>query len=159
MQDEKFPVLINLWVVANSHERVTRGSNSNDPWSSEDTHTSWSVTGIRMSSPYASYGDITADFEVKQGDVLHLVYAIYSTGNSFGMAENGRIDYITVHKDRSIAEMNAEVLRTKKQDEHYSDWNAIIHTDSGILIPYHVPWLGYFESLTGVYVVGLTVEK
>lgn len=153
------PALARLNVITNSYENTTREASTDDRWDRGNTHTSWSVNGLRLVDQ--EYSDVTADFEVKEGDTVYLVYAIYSTGDSFGHDENSRIEYITVHKDRSIAEANERALngKTSNQDKNGKyDWSINLQTDSGIVIPYFVPWLGYFESLSGVHVESFVVE-
>jgi hypothetical protein len=153
------PVLCRLEVVNDHYSHTTRHPDTNDRWDRGNTHSNWTVSGLRLTN--REYGDVTADFEVMAGDVLYMVYAIYSTGDSFGRDENGRIDYITVHKSGEIARANEKALNAKttlKGKNGDYEWNVNLQTDSGIVFPYHVPWLGYFESLTGVYVEAFEVR-
>jgi hypothetical protein len=152
------PAICRLDVTTNCCGGSSRES-SNDGWDRGDTYTQWTVNGLRLTN--REYGDVTADFEVQAGDTVYLVYAIYSTGDSFGHDTNANIEFITVHKDRAIAEANERALNGKTtylvKGGNY-DWNVNLQTDTGIVFPYHVPWLGYFESLTGVYVESFTVQ-
>jgi hypothetical protein len=149
-----------LEVISSGYGDTTRAPATDDRWDRGDTSTHWVVSGLRLTN--RAYGDVTADFEVKPGDVLYLVYAIYSTGDSFGRDTNARIEYITVHKDYEIAKANEQVLRGKTSSRNKRgdyEWSVNLQTDSGIVFPYHVPWLGYFESLSDIYIESYTVEQ
>jgi hypothetical protein len=146
-------ITTDLEVIAQSFNHSSREPDHYSEWDRGTTWTDWTVSGIRLA---ARYPDITVDFQVKPGEVVHLIYATYSTGDSFGRDENGRIDYILVHKNRELAEKNVELLRAKtNKDQNYT---VNLTTDTGIVIPYYVPWLGYFQSLTDVYVEAFLVK-
>lgn len=139
-------------------EHTTRSPTTDDRWDRGDTRTAWSIHGVYLDER----GDIFADFAISEGDTVHIVYAIYSTGDSFGRNESGCLEFFTVHRDLARAEANADILRAQSSDRtnfggSYNTGAALM-TDNGLRLVTHVPWLGYFESLDEVcvetYVVG-----
>lgn len=149
-----------LRVDRDSQVHITRQADPNERWDADDTCTNWNVERLYLISIDGD-GDVIADFAVSAGDLLYLVYAVYSTGNSFGSDTNAAIDFISVHRTEEQAKAVQQVLRDKKSkyDKRGNfDWTALIPLDSGVIFPYHCPWLGYFESLTDVYVKSFVVE-
>lgn len=133
-------------------ERRTRAPATDDQWDRGDTRTSWQINEIHLDER----GDILADFPIEEGDSVHLVYAVYSTGDSFGRSESGCMEFFTVHRDLARAEANAEILRAQNSDRVSFGgtfvMEAALTTDAGLLLVTRVPWLGYFESLEEVCV-------
>lgn len=81
---------------------------------------------------------------VKVGDVAYLVWAQYSTGDSFGR-DGGQYTLLDVALTREEAEVAKKFYDEATHDGSY-----------GAKAPY-LPWFGYFESLDFVRVDGLVV--
>jgi hypothetical protein len=70
-----------VYVVTDSRTQVTRQRDYEDEWDRDDTYTSWSVNGVLLSKGDRwDTGEVPVDFDVKPGDTVYLLYAIYSTG-------------------------------------------------------------------------------
>lgn len=89
--------------------------------------------------------------EVGVGDQLFVIVAEYSTGDSFGHDENACIEVITAHRYREVAEHNCNILR------NINEFSADIFLDDGRIFKTHIPWTGYFESLTEIHLLERTV--
>ena len=133
--------------VDHDHESwVTGEADPADEWSKERSATIWSVNGLAIRPD----GQVAADFPVSPGDTLHLVYATYSTGDSFCSHQGEGIEFFTVHKDKARTERNAAVLRAwpNARKEHWDDSDALaadvgpgqLMTDGGVALPVQVPW-------------------
>lgn len=120
------------------HGHTTRECDHTDSWDRGDTSTTWYVTGVKLVDK-VGYKVIAYPGELKPGDTINLLYAVYSTGDSFGSDEDGSIEFISVHKDAELAFKN----KTKLKNDH----DTIIH-DDGTEEKIYVPWNGYFESLS-----------
>ena len=83
------------------------------------------------------------DFDVNVGDTVYIVWAIWSSGNSFGWAHNGRAEVICVFKTLEKAEDAEKALKTA---------NNLIITESGEPLNYYRPWDSYFENLESIRV-------
>jgi hypothetical protein len=71
------------------------------------------------------------DEECNIGDKIYLVWATYSTGDSFG-SDGGQYELLSVTKDKQTAE---------EKEAYY-----------GNIDDFSVPWIGYFESLEGIHI-------
>lgn len=161
---------IGLTVHHNRHSEVTYEANPDDEWSRDSTTSSHSVDGISLASEYP---DVTACFPVKDGDTIYLLYAVYSTGDSFGHDENSSIAYIDVFKTYEKAEKAAKDIRmhanwfkgvhgfvvpSKEEKKKYaSDYQVDIKRENGKTMDVFAGWNGYFESLSYVQVESFVV--
>jgi hypothetical protein len=130
------------------------GSSPDDRWSRDSTSTTWTVKGVSIGE---DHNRLSLPGTVEQGDVVWLVYAVWSDGDSFGRDDGARIEFITVHRDEVIARANALVLSDVDEDAGYGQ-RVMLRLDDGTEMPYTIPWLGYFERLDYVrcerFVVG-----
>ena len=140
--------------IFDGYKEVTRESDPDDRWDRDDT--AFILTNIRVeptdedqgNSPYNVFGySRVFDFSVPD-DVtkVHLVFAEYSTGDTFGH-EDGQIVVFEAFTEDYQANHLAQRLR---EATGYS-----IGNDHGE--DYYVPWNGYFESLSEVRVVELSL--
>lgn len=134
------------------------------------------INGIALGE---SYGDIETAFDVHSNVPYYLLYAIYSTGDSFHY-EEGHVEFIDLYTQREVAEENmkrieahAELYKlcnsrnygeklTREQREQCKKFNAysvvlLFETQDGATIEHkiHVPWNGYFERLSHVTIEGV----
>lgn len=107
--------------------------------------------------------------KLREGKNYFILYAIYSTGDSFSSDEDGGIEFIAAFSNRNLAKENKE--RLKKHHEAVCNWNGNYTSRSKkkneklkkvtphlttILghdhqaIELHIPWHGYFERLTSI---------
>jgi len=98
------------------------------------------------------YGE-PIDFEVENGEEVFVVWAEYSTGDSFGRS-SGSFDVVTVYKSEDKANKAAKILTSPVSDgkDYYESWTVELTTEGGSLLKYNRPWMGYFEHLEGVNV-------
>jgi hypothetical protein len=137
-----------LRVIHESYTYKTREPNSDDDWDRGDTHTDHTVNGLVIGedSNCLSLADVAV------GDKIWLVYAIYSTGDSFGHDSNEQIEFFTVHRNEEVARYNARVLEGFDSNADYNRRNKFfLSLDDGTQFQTVPPWCGYFESLSAVY--------
>jgi hypothetical protein len=127
-----------------------------DRWDRASTYTSWRVEGVELSDS-DKYQAMQVDFPVKIGDKVWALYAVYSTGDSFGHDDGRNLELISFHKKESVARSNYETLIKRKPGD--VKFSAKIKTDSGKQIDFYVPWDGYFESLDYLELESFKVEK
>ena len=87
---------------------------------------------------------IEIPFEFNKDEPLYLLWAEYSSGNSFGSSINEFIDVIGIYKTYK------KVKRRKKLLYNFTEkmGNSVqLITELGSKYHYHIPWFGYFESL------------
>lgn len=132
-------------------EEISREPYEDDEWDRGDTYTSWTLEGCSIKEE-GEYFDVIAPFEVKSGDRVIVVYAIYSTGDSFGRAEGACKEVIDVFKDINKASdcVRAVEKTYKSWDDHTEKKVEWIREDGSEGKLDYVPWNGYFESLDSV---------
>ena len=125
-------------------------------WGSWEENTCNHVEGIRLAKEN-DYSDVVADFEVKSGDIVYLVFAEYGSGDSFGHS-SGNIEYIAVFKTKEKADFLKYSLEQREKKKDDNKFTFEYETESGTIIQNHCPWDGYFERLEGITVIDLIVE-
>ena len=119
------------------------GSREDDDYSRDSTSTTWNVSGVFLGE---DHNRLSLEGEVQAGDVVWLVYAVWSDGDSFGRDDGARIDFISVHRSELIARENADRLLDVDSDTEWGH-RVPLELDDHTILDYTVPWLGYFESL------------
>lgn len=123
-----------------------------EQWGRRDCmSTSHDIRGLRI---VRNYGDVIFPGIVKNGDQLYLLYAIYSTGDSFGFDE-GSITFIDVFKSKEKADAAyAAVAKGKKVESPYggspSDGYEYLNEAGTLVKCGFAPWAGYFERLSSL---------
>lgn len=87
---------------------------------------------------------IVVGADVKAGDTVYILWAQYSTGDSFHN-EYGRYDMIAGFVSSEVAQDNARRARNSRLSrDNHTGWDMNIKLDDGTTFNYHIPWLGYF---------------
>lgn len=136
-----------IHVIDESRTEVTRDRDTSDKWDGDDTHTDHDVIGFKISN--GTYFDLIVDFEPKASTDYYLLYAVYSTGNSFSHSAGSGIEYYGLYTKEQlyIAEENKKILEDRSKKPEY---NIEIKDTNGNMMKSWCPWSGYFESLDSV---------
>lgn len=128
------------------------------------TSTDWDVRGLRLlkSGEYMGYkrGDSTqVAFKPEVGKVYYALYAIYSTGDSFGHDHANCLELVGVYKSRYVADENKKRLTADGAESRRWDNATVELIVEGVDKPhkYYRPWTGYFESLDSLEVEGFVL--
>lgn len=136
-----------LYIDRASSTRVTRVGSGK--WDNDDTYTSWELGDVWLQKDSAesyNYEMYELDQHADVGDIVYVVFAVWSTGDSFGSYEGAGAEVMFVSKDPDVAYF---VMRTLQNATGYSEkitWN------NGQTRPIHIPWNGYFEQLNSLTV-------
>lgn len=149
------PVFTNLYVEYSTNTWVSRPRNSDDQWDRDDTVSEHTMKYISIAGDN-SYPTITYPGVVEPGDKVYLVYAVYSTGDSFGHDESRCLELVSVHKNLDIAEWNYKQIVGSENDNYNTQ--LTLSQDNGLSWSMSPPWCGYFERLTYAKVCGFTVK-
>ena len=131
-----------------SHTEETSTPDPNDAWDRASTSTDHTVHGLRLFKT-DQYQALPCPDKFKSGDKLFCLWAIYSTGDSFGHAEGSGLEFISYHKTRELAEKNEEAINEGASE---------ITLDNGEKQTIYRSWDGYFESLDSLTVRKLEIE-
>lgn len=126
-------------VVKDQYCHTTREHDPEDRWSGEETCTDTSVWGFEVTSE-DKYWDGIAKFDLEYDKDYFLVYAIYSTGDSFSR-HDGQFDVADLFETMDEAKEVKKILDGFDKNGE----GQTVQISEGI--NYHVPWWGYFEYL------------
>jgi hypothetical protein len=141
-----------LFVRHTSYTTNTREPNEDDQWDRGDSYTDHHVTGISLSF---GQSEVIGPDDVRVGETVYLVYAVYTSGDSFGTDYAANIDFVAVFRNQALAD-------AVKRDIEKSDGKKSsikVRLDDGRTFVYGFPWLGYFDSLCYVNVEKFVVSK
>jgi hypothetical protein len=107
--------------------------------------------------------DLVVGAEVGPGDIVYIVWAEYTTGDSFG-TDYGQYELIAAFVDEEKANKCAKDCENFVENQHatYLDaerYSLKIELDNGQTYSIHVPWTGYFENLERVNVTPKTIKS
>lgn len=140
-------------ILYDQYCNVINESNPDDRWDKDDVSWFTTINGLSKNinknysdySPRSSYENMTIPFEVDDDKAYFLLYAIYSTGDSFHW-EEGRTDFICLFETIEKAEEARTILKNA------SGYSANILLENETEFRYHIPWNGYFERLQSIEV-------
>lgn len=118
----------------------------NDTWDNGSYGLNATIDGVFIEKPgmhYKSYVTIDPVEPIESGDDVMVVWAIYQTGDTFGSHEEFIV--LDVCKDENRARLLASEL--EKIQQYTYEYNG-----------YRIPWTGYFESLSQMYLTRAVVE-
>lgn len=99
------------------------------------------------------YPDIASSLDIAPGTRALVVWAVWSTGDSFGQSRGGQAEAFGIFTDINSADELQKALESYNGTE---DLN-LTTSDGQVFKISYVPWLGYFESLDTVRVDVVTV--
>ena len=82
------------------------------------SHTTWSFDGARINPPTHLYGNVSEPFLIDNDwldQTLYAVYYVYSTGDSFGSAENDRLEVVGVYNNIDNAKKIQKAIQDNKK--------------------------------------------
>jgi hypothetical protein len=137
---------MNVYLKKECSITETSTADPDNEWDRPNTFTQWEIP----SKAYLSYKEdyfidrLAVHFTPQVGQTCYLVYAIYSTGNSFGHDEDGCLEFIDLFTTREKAEALIDALRKEEKEDGLTKYIA----EDGSEAWYCIPWNGYFESLS-----------
>lgn len=122
-------------------------------WSCEKVHY-LGATALRTSE----YPDIASDLDIPSGtSALFVVWAIWSTGDSFGFSKCDSAEAMGIFVDEGAAKQLRTALETFTQTTGPDrDW-LVMTTMDGQHHKLRVPWMGYFEHLESIEINSVTI--
>ena len=112
------------------------GKDPEDRWTRDSTASTVWVECAKLCKEYR-YDTLPVDFDVKPGDTIYLLYALYSTADSFG-SDSGNYELLEVHQHIDKARLRENYYKNSKD--------------------YSLPWIGYFDSLDELRIEEFVVQ-
>ena len=92
--------------------------------------------------------DVVTSIEFFDGEVAFLVWAEWSTGDSFGRAYGGEVEALGLFRDEIFAEKFKNYLEKLGEDDSYE-----FKSDDGQEFKNeHIGWAGYFDCLDEIHI-------
>ena len=154
-----------VYFYGKKHVSNLGGWSQNDRWSRDSTSTTWSVVGCGEDVPddYIRFDSVDTDLT---GTVFG-VYAIYSTGDSFGNDKSANFEAVWVFDSLAMAEAAIDTIKAHAKWHHdlsnrwsqkkvvasanfVDEYTVLLNVGKGDPYRLHVPWNGYFERLEQV---------
>ena len=93
-----------------------------------------------------TYPDITSSLDIKEGELCFVVWAEWSSGDSFGTAHDGNAEALAIFTDvKSAKEFQEKVLNSEEYSVKFTTPDGQVHNVC-------CPWTGYFEELTEIHI-------
>lgn len=128
------------------------GRDPDDDWSRDSSEGDYWVTGVHISGGIRDTVESAPGERIKVGDAIHVVYVVYTTGDTFG--------YDGGHSSRLVATKSIEIAQAAEA------WAKAVN-DFGSCeegwakgmksLPYPA-WVGYFERLDAVRIFSGVVQ-
>lgn len=125
---------------------------------SDEEHGSWSASYTNTLGDIVrktnDYPDLVSSLDIAPGTRVIVVWAAWSSGDSFGNAVGKDTEAFGIFTDIKSAEELQSAI------ERHIDNNGdvqITTSDGQVFKLGYMPWFGYFERLDGVYVNAATV--
>jgi len=123
----------------------TESEYSDEPYGDWYTNTSNSFESISITDKYP---DVASVEEFKTGDEVYVVWAEWSSGDSFGHGDRCSTEALAVFsKSEDAYGFAAECEKSNSKEGYSFTASTGQKFNSG-----YVPWSGYFESLDGIHV-------
>ena len=118
-----------------------------------DWYEKWKLHGV-TSAPLTNTDVDCVSFEdVQLGDIVFIVTVVYTTGDSFGVSENGQKDSVYFTKDLDLA-----YIIKNQIEKSLSGSDIEITLNDGQKLKIYAYWNGYFEKLEEVRVDTIRVS-
>ena len=151
--ETKERIIPTLYLDYDSYLEVTSEPDSNAEWDRGSTYTSWVFNSLELTKKRGRYYEsYDVAFDVSPGDNLHMIVAVWSTGDSFGNDIDYCMEIMGIYRNVEDAQHNADILRKADIKVEYKDGDG-----NEIKIGF-LPWCGYFESLGYINVETFTVK-
>jgi hypothetical protein len=132
----------------------------NDDSSEYHSYTKWTFDAVYLADGKRDYNygepfDYCGD--VKAGDKIYLVYAVWTSGDSMGTSHGANCEPIYVSKYEYMTkkvELNLRGLGKQDPNEKY----VAMLWDNGMMTRYYPSWHHYFESLDYVLTIETIVQ-
>ena len=145
----------------------TGGHDPNDSWSRDSTWTEWTAPNTAQLVDESRSGFYVTDTEevgddIHIGDIIHMVWVQYSTGDSFGRDEGAYHEIIGLYKTAELADKARKAIEDDRNKPYeFGDGGNRCEVPtfdgSGTRPVATFSWKGYFESLDRVEVDVLRV--
>lgn len=129
--------------------------------SSGERYGEWSESYINQPDQFIEsepdHPDVVCPYKLEQGDSAFVVWAEWSTGDSFGRGERNSVEAIAMFKDiKSALDLKNKILVHNQGKEDKYHFKCL---DGQEIKLGYAAWKGYFETLEDVNVTPVVVNN
>lgn len=147
-------------IIDDLYCQATSEPDPEDSWDRASTSTSHNIVGFHAApEEEGKYYDLVLPYEPMYEKEYFLLYAVYSTGDSFGHDEGEGIEYIGFYREDQLEIARENQRKIEGQDLHSNSYSLALKSPEGKEFDQHTPWIGYFESLDLVEIVSVERQK
>lgn len=109
----------------------------------------------------STYPEISSSLDILPGTIVYVVWAEWSTGDSFGHSENSESEGMGVFLDTKSAIEFKEFLESNSSSNYNfkEDTKNFVSSDGQEFKFRNFPWSGYFESLSAIHLETTIMEE
>ena len=133
--------MTSIHIVRDLSTEETTTPDPDDRWERANTSTQHLIYGFEVTE---SSFDLAVRFEPEFEVDYYLLFAVYSTGDTFGHDVGSGIEFLGLYEKVETAELNRKRVEGKSSID---DYTVTLLTDFGIDYDFYIPWFGYFEGL------------
>lgn len=147
-----------ICITQTGYSEVSREANPEDQWDADDLSHHHDISAVRPSVP-KEHPDVTVPFEPVVGSTIHVLTAVWSTGDSFH-SETGCTTHIGAFLDPKKAAEAASLIKfhARLEKDNMSSSGCAFLAEDGFPESVCTDWCGYFESLDDVNVTPIVVS-
>ena len=129
--------------------KVEINSTCTESYQAEEEWGNWSSVNsnyFKQVTKTDVYPDITSHLDIEEGELCFVVWAEWSSGDSFGTAHDGNAEALAIFTDvKSAKEFQEKVLNSGEYSVKFTTPDVQVHN-------VRCPWTGYFEELTEIHI-------
>ena len=153
-------IIYDVEIIDDIYCQETSEADPDDSWDRANTSTDHNIVGFRAALESDSkYYDLAVPFEPDFETTYYVLYAVYSTGDSFGQDDGRGVEFIGFYTENEldIANENRRTIEAPRKSDSYS---ITLRTPTGgRSFKQATPWDGYFEHLDYVDIASIERQK
>lgn len=133
-----------LYAIEIIEERIVNVTSEADPdddYSSDSTFCHHDIKGFKVVDS-SKFNHLLVDFEPVINEDYYLLYAVYSTGDSFGCDDSSGIEYFGLYKQDQLATADKNLESIKKSADN---GQMTLTGIDGQTVQLQCPWGAIFE--------------
>lgn len=142
--------IYSIEVVDDEYTDNLGGQREDDEWSRDSYSTSHNIVGFKSALDAANrYYDLTVPYRPEDDETYYVLFAVWTTGDSFGRDPGRGIEYIGFYTADQLDVANENMRKIEKDDSSRSEgFSVTLKTPDGKkTFKQSCGWKGYFESL------------
>ena len=148
--------VFDIEIVDHETSRNLGGDRYDDEWSRDSYDTAHDIAGFKCAAESENkYYDLTVPYYPEDDTAYYVLYAVWTTGDSFGTDPGRGIEFIGFYKEDQLDVANENMRKIESDDfnSKSESFSIKLKTPDGTqTYDQSCGWKGYFESLDYVQI-------